>query len=272
LNGINAFIVPSGFAQGKVRARHFAEISSDEVLNTPILKHDSNSSSETSPLILGLSKALDRSWKRSKDYTRSIFSEDFGTRGEQFIFAQLFCAYSIMMGHIPLLKHFVETLFGPILFACGVFTTIASVLSMNKAFTAYTSPVAKEIGGHLVTFGCFKYVRHPIYAGTLSILMGFSIMTNSAVRLLFTAIYYVLIDLKSDTEEQRLKKMYGNDYEEYKRLVPHKFLPISSLKSMIKSSKSDTTLLIKQITNEKVNGEHSHNSDDNKQPKKRLFP
>jgi protein-S-isoprenylcysteine O-methyltransferase Ste14 len=264
--------VPLGKVIRKSSHCHFAEISSDELLNTPICSKPEStvpSSTETSPLILGASKALDRTLKKSKEYTKSIFSEDFGSRGELFVFAQLFCTYAIGVGYIPLLKHFVEILLGPVLFTIGLFVTLSSVIGMNNSFTAYSIPVSKQKGGQLITKGAFKYVRHPIYAGNLAILMGFSMMKDSAVRLLFTTVYYLLVDIKSNIEEKEMIRSYGKEYEEYKNRVQHKFLPWTKLRGIMSATKTETKDFMNSPSMKAVNGDHAEEG--NKQ-KKRLYP
>jgi protein-S-isoprenylcysteine O-methyltransferase Ste14 len=269
-----SFTIPHGKVIRNGSHCHFAEISSDELLNAPIRsKTESNvsSSTETSPLILGASKALDRTWKKSKQYMKSIFSEDFGSRGELFVFAQLFCTYAIGVGYIPLLKHFVEILLGPVLFTIGLFVSLSSVVGMNKAFTAYSIPVSKQQGGQLITTGAFKYVRHPIYAGNLAILMGFSMMKDSAVRLLFTAIYYKLVDMKSNAEEKEMMRSYGKEYEDYKNRVQHKFLPWTKLRVIMSVNKAETKETTNSLSIKAVNGDHTE-EEGSKQQKKRLYP
>jgi protein-S-isoprenylcysteine O-methyltransferase Ste14 len=264
-----SFTIPHGKV---IRNCHFAEISSDELLNSPILSETESSipsSTDTSPLILGASKALDRTWKKSKEYMKSIFSEEFGSRGELFVAAQLFCTYAIGVGYIPLLKHFVEILLGPVLFTVGLSVTLSSVIGMNKAFTAYSIPVSKQKGGQLITKGAFKYVRHPIYAGNLAILMGFSMMKDSAVRLLFTAAYYLLVEMKSKVEEKEMVRSYGKEYEEYMHRVQHKFLPWTKLRVMMSVTKTETKDINNSSVMKAVNGDHA---EEGNKEKKRLYP
>jgi len=78
-----------------------------------------------------------------------------------------------------------------------------------------------EKGGRLCTDGPYRFVRHPLYLGSLLAALGFCTMTNSAWGWLlilpgFVALYLAQISL----EEQRLRQQFGESYFEYARQVP----------------------------------------------------
>jgi protein-S-isoprenylcysteine O-methyltransferase Ste14 len=54
---------------------------------------------------------------------------------------------------------------------------------------------------------------------------GLSIITDSVARLLLTCALYYVLDVKSEYEEEKLKEIYGSDYEIYKQEVSGKFFP-----------------------------------------------
>ena len=64
-----------------------------------------------------------------------------------------------------------------------------------------------------------------MYSGVLFGMVGLSIITDSAVRLLLTIALYFVLDAKSDFEETKLAEVYPGDYEEYQSNVQGKFLP-----------------------------------------------
>lgn len=162
-----------------------------------------------------------------KNMFSSIFNKKFGKRGEIYVMGQVLLMYSIAIGHIPLLKNFVQAVFGPMLFCIGAAVMIHSIREMGSAFTALATPVNRQKGGRLVVSGLYEYVRHPIYAGNIACLMSISIMTGNAMRLLLTAAYWMLVEMKTRKEEIEMVDKFGLEYNEYCKRVPHKFFPFT---------------------------------------------
>ncbi|MDB5200337.1 MAG: hypothetical protein JWO92_2300 [Chitinophagaceae bacterium] len=79
------------------------------------------------------------------------------------------------------------------------------------------SPALQQSGLH-------KYVRHPLYFGTLLFVWGlfvlFPLLSNLIAAVVITV--YVLIGIK--LEEQKLFLEYGEEYEAYSKKVP-KLIP-----------------------------------------------
>lgn len=82
--------------------------------------------------------------------------------------------------------------------------------------------------GHLVknkrltTTGPYAYVKNPLYVGTILISAGFCVVTRRWEMLALVALgffaYYM--PRKKRIEGDRLRKIYGDDYERYDRAVP----------------------------------------------------
>jgi protein-S-isoprenylcysteine O-methyltransferase Ste14 len=145
-----------------------------------------------------------------------------GTRGEGYFFLQAILIVAIVLGGIPIFGNYLEIIAGPGLMLVGVVVLIITALDMNESI----SPWPKPNGQGLVQNGLYGQMRHPMYFGVLSTMMGFSVMTGSIQRLLLTLLLYVAIDFKSNYEEEELAKTYGQvQYEEYKKKVKSKFVP-----------------------------------------------
>ncbi len=82
--------------------------------------------------------------------------------------------------------------------------------------------------GHLVknkrltTTGPYAYVKNPLYVGTILISVGFCVLARrwemlAVVALAFFAYY---MPRKKKIEGDRLRKIYGEDYDRYDRAVP----------------------------------------------------
>lgn len=164
---------------------------------------------------------------------KKIFNSQFGSRGEKYIVAQALVIYSVALGHIPLLKNFFHALFGPLLFIGGLGMTGLGIKQLNGSFTPFFSPVPSGSGGKVITSGLYKYVRHPIYAGNLAAMVGWSVTTGSAMRLLLSLVYYLVVDRKSRREEEALMMEFGSAYQTYKVKVPNRFFPERSMNDLL---------------------------------------
>jgi protein-S-isoprenylcysteine O-methyltransferase Ste14 len=91
---------------------------------------------------------------------------------------------------------------------------------------------APPVTGTLKTDGIYSQVRHPMYTGLIMIMLGLSITTNSADRLLLTAALTYLMEVKSSKEELYLLDSYGQAYYDYMQRVPGKFVPANLMSNM----------------------------------------
>jgi len=69
----------------------------------------------------------------------------------------------------------------------------------------------------VVTTGAFKYVRHPIYLGTLLTYLGLAISTGSILSHALLAGIFIFYNFIATYEEEVLQKKFGEDYKQYKR-------------------------------------------------------
>lgn len=87
--------------------------------------------------------------------------------------------------------------------------------------------VTRVVPGRLVTTGPFAVIRHPTYLSHTLMLLGLFLWTGvtalGAVALFDAlAVNSAVIPL----EERELSERFGNEYEEYLRKVPSRFLPL----------------------------------------------
>eukprot|EP00555_Chaetoceros_dichaeta_P002522 CAMPEP_0198249248 /NCGR_PEP_ID=MMETSP1447-20131203/823_1 /TAXON_ID=420782 /ORGANISM="Chaetoceros dichaeta, Strain CCMP1751" /LENGTH=306 /DNA_ID=CAMNT_0043933831 /DNA_START=37 /DNA_END=957 /DNA_ORIENTATION=- len=154
-----------------------------------------------------------------------LTSKDLGARGEIYVIPQFILVVSILIGKLPFYAEVAPILFGPVLFSIGVLVMGLAITEMGGSFTAFPVPVPKEKGGDLIQSGIFSLVRHPVYAGNLCCFVGLSIMTESSMRLLLTAFYYIYVEIKSQQEEEEMLVLFGEEYSGYKQQVRGKFIP-----------------------------------------------
>lgn len=107
----------------------------------------------------------------------------------------------------------------PIGFVCG-------------AALAITGEALRSWGaGHLVKnerltiTGPYAYHRHPLYAGTLLVILGFAVITGGMQTLWLVAIalpwfFFVYFPRKEELESVRLEERYGRAFRSYREQVP----------------------------------------------------
>lgn len=104
---------------------------------------------------------------------------------------------------------------GAICLVIGVVVFVWSAWKLGRSLTPFPRPVPH---GHLVTSGAYRFVRHPIYFGVLSGVLGLALMTHSPLRLALTAVLFLFFDRKARREEAWLHEKYP-DYAAYKKRV-----------------------------------------------------
>ncbi len=105
-----------------------------------------------------------------------------------------------------------------------VFTTWGIVV-IRMAFRQYNIReflgfrAGNEKNPRLITSGIFKYVRHPIYSGTLLILWGFLLFSPTYSNLITVSclIIYLLTGMR--LEEKKLVEEFGEPYRNYQAKV-----------------------------------------------------
>jgi protein-S-isoprenylcysteine O-methyltransferase Ste14 len=160
------------------------------------------------------SKALDFSSFNIDDVVKNLQSGGaLGTRGEVYVAGQAALVLCILIGGVPVLGDSLFALLGPALFLGGGALALVSVSDLGSdSLSPFPTPAED---GSLKTQGIYAQMRHPMYAGLLFVMLGLSLMTNSADRLLLTGGLFYLLDVKTTKEEEYLTEQYGDDYKVY---------------------------------------------------------
>lgn len=93
---------------------------------------------------------------------------------------------------------------------------------------SYASPVVKiqKAREHkIVTTGPYRYVRHPMYSGSILYFIGIPLLLGSWYGLLFTFFLSILLIIRSRLEEKALVEEFSDPYIEYAKRVPFRFIP-----------------------------------------------
>ncbi|WP_416147165.1 methyltransferase family protein [Salipaludibacillus sp. HK11] len=111
---------------------------------------------------------------------------------------------------------------GIFLYAIGVFIRYWGMMALGKQFTRNVN-VNKE--DKIIGSGPFRFLRHPLYSGLLSTMIGISFYTGSLLGLIITFTVFLPFLLKRiRLEEALLIKSFGQEYVRWsqsrRRLVP----------------------------------------------------
>jgi protein-S-isoprenylcysteine O-methyltransferase Ste14 len=110
---------------------------------------------------------------------------------------------------------------GAPLIAAGLALAVWGVRSLGRSLTPGTEPLP---GAPLVTSGAYALVRHPIYAGIVIGLAGYTLAwSNWTLALLAGLLALVYFNGKAKEEERWLVRRYPM-YEAYMRQVPRRVL------------------------------------------------
>ncbi len=109
---------------------------------------------------------------------------------------------------------------GIIVTVLGCIIILIALLQLNKNLSPFPSP---KLGSQLIQNGLYKYIRHPIYTGILTLFLGYSLYVASGYKLFITLLLLVLFIFKSRYEEKRLALTF-KAYSEYKKTTG-RFLP-----------------------------------------------
>ena len=84
--------------------------------------------------------------------------------------------------------------------------------------------------GRLKIKGILTYVRHPIYSGTILIILGYLLYIPKLSSLIITLVVFIYLAIGIYFEEKKLKSEVGQQYLDYKRNVPSIIPKINMLK------------------------------------------
>jgi protein-S-isoprenylcysteine O-methyltransferase Ste14 len=109
--------------------------------------------------------------------------------------------------------------------ALGVLLICAGLVPTVHAFAMFAraggTPMPLAPTRRLVVTGFNRYIRNPMYASLIVVLIGQALLFGQAVLLLYAAIMWVVTAaFVRWYEEPTLTREYGEEYREYRRAVP----------------------------------------------------
>jgi|SRR5579871_228153 len=110
---------------------------------------------------------------------------------------------------------------GLVVGVAGAWLLIWSAIVLGR-FLMHEAAVREDHA--LIGTGPYRFVRHPVYAGYLALLLGSGVASLNICLWLFWPVSFIGILIQAASEEQLLGERLGQDYERYlrrtDRLVP----------------------------------------------------
>ncbi|MGH3222428.1 MAG: methyltransferase family protein [Streptosporangiaceae bacterium] len=113
-----------------------------------------------------------------------------------------FVVHSVVLGAV-----------GAVLFACGIALAVWARLHLGRN---WGMPMSQRAEPELVTSGPYRFVRHPIYTGLLTALLGTALVDN-LLGLIVVAVLIGYFYYSGTVEERNLTATFPTAYPEYKR-------------------------------------------------------
>jgi protein-S-isoprenylcysteine O-methyltransferase Ste14 len=109
---------------------------------------------------------------------------------------------------------------GVLLFACGIALAVWARLNLGRN---WGMPTSQRVDPELVTSGPYRFVRHPIYSGLLTAMLG-TALVNNLLGLIVVAALVAYFYYCGTVEERNLTATFPQAYPEYrsrtKMLIP----------------------------------------------------
>jgi len=114
------------------------------------------------------------------------------------------------------------TVLGAVMFLAGLVITVSAQVTIDKNYS-WTLEIRE--GHTLVESGLYRYVRHPIYTGSLIRIIAIPIFTSSLPGFVLAMLSIPVVNYRIGLEEEMLIGEFGEEYERYKertwRLFPY---------------------------------------------------
>jgi protein-S-isoprenylcysteine O-methyltransferase Ste14 len=101
---------------------------------------------------------------------------------------------------------------GAVLFGCGISLAVWARLHLGRN---WGMPMTQRAEPELVTSGPYRFVRHPIYTGLLTAVLG-TALVNNLLGLIVVAVLLAYFYYSGTVEERNLAATFPHAYPEYK--------------------------------------------------------
>ncbi len=121
----------------------------------------------------------------------------------------------------------VVKIIGVLLFLSGAGLQAWTLLLLTLPIIMGMPEVSRSVPGRLVMKGPFTVVRHPTYLSHTMMLLGVFLLTGVPAVGVVTIVDAIAVNIMViPLEEKELQQRFGKEYEDYRKKVPSRFLPL----------------------------------------------
>jgi protein-S-isoprenylcysteine O-methyltransferase Ste14 len=117
---------------------------------------------------------------------------------------------------------------GTLLFILGAGLQLWTLVLLTLPGITGMPEVTRAAPGKLVTIGPFAVIRHPTYLSHTLMLLGLFLWTGVMALGVVTLFDALVVNIAViPLEERELSERFGIEYQEYRKKVPSRFLPLN---------------------------------------------
>lgn len=151
-------------------------------------------------------------WLVSATTSKESVSGGWRTRLTGVSAVGVFLIAGVFRGHGLAVDNVVLAVVGTLLFVCGIAIAVWARLHLGRN---WGMPMTQRAEPELVTSGPYRLVRHPIYSGLLTALLG-TALVDSLFGLIIVALLAAYFYYSGTVEERNLVATFPTAYPEYK--------------------------------------------------------
>jgi protein-S-isoprenylcysteine O-methyltransferase Ste14 len=152
---------------------------------------------------------------------RTVYRQGLGARSIWFVvlLAAIFVAYRSRL--FPLDRSFVPhvpatAIAAALVCASGLLFTLWARVALGRN---WSGRVTLKEDHELIERGPYRFVRHPIYTGLLTMALGTALRSGRVAALVGCALFFSALLIKMDQEETLLLRQFPAEYAAYRRHV-----------------------------------------------------
>ncbi len=124
----------------------------------------------------------------------------------------VFVIAGVLRGGSLAVHSLILAVIGAVLFGCGIALAVWARLHLGRN---WGMPMTQRAEPELVTSGPYRFVRHPIYSGLLTAILG-TALVNNLLGLIVVAVLVAYFYYCGIVEERNLAATFPQAYPEYK--------------------------------------------------------
>jgi protein-S-isoprenylcysteine O-methyltransferase Ste14 len=159
-------------------------------------------------------------WLASASSSKESVSGGWRTRLTGVSAVGVFVIAGVLRGGSLAVHSLILAAIGALLFACGIALAVWARLHLGRN---WGMPMTQRAEPELVTSGPYRFVRHPIYSGLLTAMLG-TALVNNLLGLIVVAVLVAYFYYCGIVEERNLATTFPKAYPEYrsrtKMLIP----------------------------------------------------